>query len=379
MNGPRAFIFIKDGERGLLSLAEGRAKSLVPVFGGSRIIDTYLQPLLHAGVERVTVLTGGERTDMKDYFLYRYGSGSVEVAFESDAARFLAETLARSRREGALVLQAESLILIDWTRALMDLVALKEGTHHLRTSRKESIGFFVAEGGMPGGKTSGREAEPRTSGIDGAWERVKKHLEKGARHVELPAVLFPLRTVAEYYKGHFAILRRLREYIGFEQLHPVEEVDERSTASVAASGSVRSSHIGHSCVVEGTVEQSILFPHVRVAKGARVSNSIVMDHNSVGAGALVLNSVVCDNNELFSRLAPNIGEGARVGDEGCAGVNALHPDLINGGITLIGRNVEIPARFTVSRNCYVSSEVGRTGFRGRNGMEAGASIPAPEG
>jgi ADP-glucose pyrophosphorylase len=379
MKGLRAFIFIKDGERGLLSLAEGRAKSLVPVFGGSRIIDTFLQPLLHAGVERVTVLTGGERNDVKDYFLYRYSSGSVEVVPESDSARFLIRTLARSHRERALVLQAEGLILIDWARALRNLEGLQAGTHHLRTSKRETIGFFVSDGGTYGAKTGGRETAAGSAGVDGAWENVKKLLEKGSRHVELPAVLFPLRSVAEYFKGHFSILRRLQEYIGFEQLHPVEEVDERSTASVAASGSVKSSYIAHSCVIEGSVEQSVLFPHVRVAKGARVSNSIIMDRNSVGAGALVLNSVVCDNNDLFSRLTPNIGEGARVGDEGASGVNALYPELIKGGITLIGRNVEIPARFTVSRNCYISSEVGKTGFRGKNGMEAGDSILAPEG
>jgi acetyltransferase-like isoleucine patch superfamily enzyme len=104
-----------------------------------------------------------------------------------------------------------------------------------------------------------------------------------------------------------------------------------------------------------------------------------MDHNSVGGGALVVNSIVCDNNELFSRITPNIGDKVRIGEEGCSGANALYPKLINGGITMVGRNVEIPGRVTVSRNCYISSDTGKNGFKGRTRVEAGDSILAAEG
>jgi hypothetical protein len=278
--------------------------------------------------------------------------------------------------ERALVLQAEGLLLIEWKRLLQDLLDLPEGNYHLRTPKKETIGFFVADGGAVSGKSA---AETGVSGIDDAWECSRKLLERRSKLLERPAVLFPLRTVAEYFKGHFTILRRLAEFLAFEQFHPVEEVDERSLSNVSASGSVKSSYIAHSCVVEGTVERSILFPHVRVGKGARISNSIVMDHNSIGGGALLVNSIVCDNNELFSRITPNIGDNVRIGEESCSGANALYPDLINGGITMVGRNVEIPGRVTVSRNCFISSDVGKTGFRGKNKVEAGDSILASEG
>jgi NDP-sugar pyrophosphorylase family protein len=372
----RALIFIKDGERGLLSLAEGRAKSLVPVFGGNRIIDTYVHPLIHAGLEHITVLTGGERPDIRDYFLYRYSSSSVEVVISRDVIPFLSRSLMLKRGERALVLRAEGLLLLEWKRVLQGLVEIPEGNYHLRTPKKETIGFLIADGGAVSGRAA---AATGVSDIDGAWDIAKKLLERGSKHAERPAVLFPLRTVAEYFKGHFTILRKLEEHIGFEQLHPVEEVDERSLANVAASGSVKSSYIAHSCVVEGTVERSILFPHVRVGKGARVVNSIVMDHNSIGGGALLMNSILCDNNELFSRITPNIGDSARIGEEGCSGANTLYPELINGGITMVGRNVEIPGRVTVSRNCYISSDVGKTGFRGKARVEAGDSILAAEG
>jgi hypothetical protein len=104
-----------------------------------------------------------------------------------------------------------------------------------------------------------------------------------------------------------------------------------------------------------------------------------MDNNSIGGGAHVVNSIVCDSNELFSRIMPNIGDNAHIGEEGSSGSNALYPELINGGITMVGRNVEIPGRVTVSRNCYITSDVGKTGFKGRNRVEAGDSILATKG
>ncbi len=46
---------------------------------------------------------------------------------------------------------------------------------------------------------------------------------------------------------------------------------------------------------------------------------------------------------------------------------------------MVGRNVEIPGRVTVSRNCYISSDTGKNGFRGKTKVEAGDSILASEG
>ncbi len=59
--------------------------------------------------------------------------------------------------------------------------------------------------------------------------------------------------------------------------------------------SVRNSLVAGGCLVEGTVENSILFRGVVVEKGAYIKNSIVMQKSKVQAGA-ILEQVICDKN-----------------------------------------------------------------------------------
>lgn len=56
---------------------------------------------------------------------------------------------------------------------------------------------------------------------------------------------------------------------------------------------VRNSVISAGCVIEGRVENSIIFRSVNIAKGAVVRNSVIMMHGEIGEGAL-LDNVICD-------------------------------------------------------------------------------------
>ena len=51
------------------------------------------------------------------------------------------------------------------------------------------------------------------------------------------------------------------------------------------SSQVSNSLIAGGCVIEGTVENSVLFRGVRVAKGAVVRNSIIMQSGTIGEKA----------------------------------------------------------------------------------------------
>ena len=99
-----------------------------------------------------------------------------------------------------------------------------------------------------------------------------------------------------------------------------------------------------------------------------------MNNNHVGSGAIVQNSILCDNGELFSRVNPNIGEEARIGEDDCTGENENYPDYIHKGLTLIGQNVEIPKRFIISKNCYIASSVDKSILRGRESIKKGDSV-----
>ncbi len=72
-----------------------------------------------------------------------------------------------------------------------------------------------------------------------------------------------------------------------------------SAPTVYADGSnVKNSCIADGCVIEGTVENSIIFRGVRVGKGCVVKNSILLQDTYVGQNA-TLNCVITDKNVVI--------------------------------------------------------------------------------
>ena len=62
---------------------------------------------------------------------------------------------------------------------------------------------------------------------------------------------------------------------------------------------VKNSLVADGCIIEGTVENSILFRGVRVGKGAVVKNSIIMQDGFVAQNAS-LNCVVADKSVVIT-------------------------------------------------------------------------------
>lgn len=105
-----------------------------------------------------------------------------------------------------------------------------------------------------------------------------------------------IRTVQEYYDRSMELLDPA---IRREVFHPDRPIftKERSDAStyLDPAGVCRNSLVADGCTVEGSVENSILFRGVSVARGASVKNCVLMNGVTVSRGA-VLHHVIADKN-----------------------------------------------------------------------------------
>ena len=73
------------------------------------------------------------------------------------------------------------------------------------------------------------------------------------------------------------------------------KVKDEAPAKYREQACVRNSLVANGCIVEGTVENSILFRSVVVEKGAVVQNSILIQNTWIGANARLMN-VLCDKD-----------------------------------------------------------------------------------
>ena len=79
------------------------------------------------------------------------------------------------------------------------------------------------------------------------------------------------------------------------QRHIYTKIKDEAPAKYMEESHVSKSLVDNGCIIEGRVENSILFRKVKVGKNAVIRNSIIMQHTCIGDDAQ-LDYVVCDKN-----------------------------------------------------------------------------------
>lgn len=103
-----------------------------------------------------------------------------------------------------------------------------------------------------------------------------------------------VNSVASYYKTNMDFLRPDVQRDLFHTGNMVfTKVKDEVPTKYDSDAKVKNSLIGSGCLIEGEVENSIIFRGVKIAKGTTVKNSIIMQSSEVYTGAN-LNNVILD-------------------------------------------------------------------------------------
>jgi glucose-1-phosphate adenylyltransferase len=382
------------GELGVLT--HYRPKSAVPFGGFARVIDFPLSNLMHSRIERIAILSQyrsyslinhigtGAAWDMigrhrgisilppfKDYENPHWYRGSADAVYQNlDFVRY-------HRPEEILILSGDHIYQMDYRKMIRyhneqqaDLTAA-----FIRVKKEKAASRFgvaeIAGSREAGGRLLSYEEKPDNP--RGEWasltvlcfrpEALYTVLEENQENssYEFGRDIIPLMmarnmnvhgfkfrdywgytgTVDEYWQTSMDLLgdnpvidmeawgiRTNLEHRGIRDCQPLK---------VGASSVVDNSMVYNGCIVEGIVENSILFPGVRVEKGAVVRNSVIFFNNTVRSGAL-LERVVSDVNTTF-------GHNVQVGATGKSQFN---------GVTVIGWNNRVPNNMKIGRGCTVA-------------------------
>lgn len=128
---------------------------------------------------------------------------------------------------------------------------------------------------------------------------------------------------------------------------------------------VRESLISPAAHISGQVIRSVISPGVVIEEGAVVKDSIIQHKCVIRAGASIDRSIL--DKEVV------VGRGSVVGVGDANIPNFERPDIVNSGITVVGKRVTIPAGLTVGRNVVIGPGV-HDELKERGNLESGASI-----
>ncbi len=136
-------------------------------------------------------------------------------------------------------------------------------------------------------------------------------------------------------------------------------------AHIGNRAHVADSLISAGARIQGTVVRSVISPGVTVEEGAEVYDSVIQHRCVIRSGARVDRAII-DKEVTVGRDAV-IGEG----DPGVA--NFDRPDIVNAGISILGKRVTIPAGFRVGRNVVIGPGVSEE-LNGLHELESGSSV-----
>lgn len=130
--------------------------------------------------------------------------------------------------------------------------------------------------------------------------------------------------------------------------------------------SVSNSLISAGCIINGRVVNSVLFPGTIVHQNGVVISSIIMNDCLISRNC-ILERVIMDKRVIT-------GEGVRIGLGEEDLPNQEFPNILNTGLTVIGKNTVIPDKMVIGRNCLVGSDITAEDFPREPFLKSGCSI-----
>ncbi len=158
-------------------------------------------------------------------------------------------------------------------------------------------------------------------------------------------------TVHAYWDANLDLLRSKAELTpelwGICTNHDEEDIAyDRPPIKILPCADVQNCSLSPGCIISGAVKNSVLSPGVIVEKNAVVTDSVLMHDCIVKANARVARTVA-DKKAVFGKDSiTGIGDSSKI--------NILNPKHLSTGLSLVGKEAEIPAKARIGTNCCIS-------------------------
>jgi glucose-1-phosphate adenylyltransferase len=407
-------LILAGGESPALSvLTAERSEAAVPFAGKYRIVDFTLSNCVNSGIYNVGVLTQyrprsliehvgvGKPWDLdrriggvRVLHPYMTSEGGEWQRGNADALRANLDFIAEQPVEAVLVLAGDHIYKMDYRPMLLAHqehdANLTLAVHSVSPHETNRYGIVTVDAD---GTVSQFAEKPRRSrsslasmGIYVFRKSFLLEVLQGGREENIGRDLMPkliqqttvhaynfqgywadVGTIQAYYEANMALLVEtpaLDMYDPEWVIHTRSE--ERAAAEIGSAARVDGNLLCDGCRVYGTVVRSVVAPGVVVHEGAVVRDSILLTDTVIESGAVVDRSIL--DKEVI------VGANARVGDGEDNTPNQASPELLNTGLTLVGRQARIPANAQIGRNVIVRPRVSENVFSKLGSIASGQTV-----
>lgn len=337
-------IIFADGKVGQLEeLVRVRTEASIPFGGRYRLIDFTLSSMVNADITQIAVITKRNYQSLMDHIgsgkewdLSRkhggvvifppFGSYQSESIFENsiEALMGIIGYIKKSSEENIVITSCNSVSIIDYNKVLRkhqkygaDITILYREEEAKDTT---TLSLKLDDYKVVGAEFSKHSTNSAIKTYVFKRELFIKLVElaslKGATSFDQEFIInnigklniigfvhndvyLPINSMASYYQNNMMLLNpEIRKEI-LESIPLYTKVRDSAPTMYGENSVVSNSLIADGCIIEGVVENSILFRGVKVAKGAIVKDCILMQDTIVKEN-VKLNAVITDKNVLIS-------------------------------------------------------------------------------
>lgn len=372
-------------------LSEKRSKPAVPFGGKFRIIDFALSNCTNSGIFQIGILTQylplslnehiavGKPWDLdrRDSFVTLLQPNRSWYEGTADAVRKNLEFVKRYAAEYVLILSGDHIYKMDYSKMIAQhkqtgadltiaakIVPIEEANRFgiLETNENLKIKKFVEKPKDPkSNKASmGIYVFSKQALID-AIESCPdiEELDFG-KHI-IPSMINEKRVYAYEYYDYWKDVGTYDSYMeaNLELCHDCTldlydnswkiytRSEDLPPVKVGNNAKVNTSLLSNGCVIDGTVENSVLSPGVRIGKGSIVKNSVLLNDVIIGDNCFIDNTIIDKNTEIRNNSRIGMGEDYTP--------NKDNPKVLSSGLNVIGKKIKLPEGLVVERNVRIFS------------------------
>ena len=342
-------VFSNIHDNNVPELTQERTMGSIPFLGRYRLIDFALSNLVNSGVAKVGLITKSNYQSLmdhvgsgKDWDLARRRGGlhilppfglkdNVLYNTRLEALRGAKNFLARSNEEYVIMTDCDNVCVINFDKILSEHIAKNADISLIYVKKdandvKDVLSKMVIET-ADNGRVTDISFSPRVQGEINLYTNVcilKRTLlqtliadafSHGYSHFGKDVLVRnvnSLRIFAYKHEGYYVSLNSLQSYYSeslkfldkkvrdeiFKKVDIYTKVKDSAPTRYGANAVVKNSLIADGCVIEGTVENSIIFRGVKIGRGTVVKNSILMQGTITGEN-VTLNAIVTDKNVVI--------------------------------------------------------------------------------
>ena len=339
-------IFSNIHDKNVPELVRVRALGSIPFAGRYRLIDFPLSNMINSGIDTVGIITKSNYQSLMDHvgsgkdwdlarkdggviFLPPFGDSKGNALYNSrlEALKGITNFLMRADEDYVVMTDCDSVCRLNYNDVIdshvknnADITLVYKRQMPDTSSEEHATTFDINADGRIKGLTYKSKSNATENVFINVFVMKKSLLQnivinsiatnKNRFMTDIIAQgLESMKIYGYEHKGFFAGITSLQAYYDsnlsmldyenrkelFGDRSVFTKIRDSAPTKYGNSAIIKNSMIADGCVIEGEVENSIIFRNVKVARGSKVKNSIIMQNTVLGENSS-LNCIIADKN-----------------------------------------------------------------------------------